>query len=485
MSDFLFYAVLVLAAAAALLAVLVALRTMSIKKAKIRQVKDRIPEDETIRRVSESLSQMIRFRTTPQGTGNGQENGELLDLHEYLENRYPRVHEIMQKEVVGSYSLLYHWKAGNPSAKPVLFCAHLDVVPAGGEWEKEPFSGEIAQGCVFGRGALDGKNTVACLLEAAEILCREGYVPDRDIYFAFGHDEQTGGQEGAAAMANLLHRRGIQADMVLDEGLPISKLGLKMEQEAAFLGVAEKGFMRLRLTAGASGGHTGFPPRNTALGVLSEAVCRLEYRHPKPRLSPVTEKMLRTLAPLMPLRQRIMIANLWLLKPVLLRGLSKYPVVNAMLHTTAVTVDAGNDGTGFVLPRRAEILSEIRTVDGNSCDEMADYVRKLIADLPMETRVLEQNEASGVSYCQGSPYQTVIQSIHRVFGPIRTAPCILPDRSDARWYTPLSGCIIRFSPFIMTSTELGRVRSENECIKQSSLGQGVLFYTDLIKSLQG
>ena len=123
--------------------------------------------------------------------------------------------------MVANYSLLYKWPGQDEHLKPLLLLAHMDVVPVEpgteGAWTQPAFEGRIADGYVWGRGAIDDKAAVVGILEAVEQLLREGYQPRRTIYLAFGHDEELGGPAGAPALAALLDSRGVTPEYVLDD----------------------------------------------------------------------------------------------------------------------------------------------------------------------------------------------------------------------------------------------------------------------------
>ena len=209
-----------------------------------------------------------------------------LGLHALLERSFPRVHASLRREVVNEYSLLYTWPGTDPSQKPILLTDHFDVVPVVeetlGEWEHPPFDGAIADGFVWGRGSLDDKSGVLSILEAVEGLLAEGFAPRRTIYLAFGHDEEVGGDEGAGATAALLRERGIELEFTLDEGgAVVSDAVPGIERPVALIGIAEKGYVNLRVTARAPGGHSSMPPRSTAIGRLARAIQRIE-EHPLP-----------------------------------------------------------------------------------------------------------------------------------------------------------------------------------------------------------
>ena len=119
----------------------------------------------------------------------------------------------------------------------------------------------IADGFIWGRGSWDDKGNLYSMLEAAEVMAKAGFRPKRTIYFAFGHDEETAGTAGAKSIAALLASRGVRLDFVIDEGLLITEGIMKgLDKPAALIGVAEKGYATLVLTAHSTPGHSSMPP---------------------------------------------------------------------------------------------------------------------------------------------------------------------------------------------------------------------------------
>lgn len=170
------------------------------------------------------LSRAVRFRTISAQTA-GRELPEHDAFIAWLSAAYPRVHSTFERELVGGRSVLYTWKGSDALLAPLLLMGHYDVVPVDSSqpWTHPPFSGAISGGYVWGRGTLDDKITVIGLLEAAEALLAAGFTPKRTILFAFGHDEEVGGTEGAAMIAKLLESRGAKLEAVIDEGGAVTK----------------------------------------------------------------------------------------------------------------------------------------------------------------------------------------------------------------------------------------------------------------------
>jgi carboxypeptidase PM20D1 len=152
-----------------------------------------------------------------------------------------------------------------------------------------------------------------------------------------------------------------------------------------------------------------------------------------------------------------------------------------MLRTTAAITDFQNDAVYMGLPRTAGFTVDIRTIREDSPADMVEYIRRLVSDLDVEVRVLSKCEPSGVSSVRGEAYHALKHAVSSVFGEIEVAPCVMPGvnrRAALRENMPV--CFEVF-PVVVSSSEFGRSFGANEAIKYNSLGQGVLFYYELIK----
>jgi carboxypeptidase PM20D1 len=223
-------------------------------------------------------------------------------LHAYLKAAFPLVHAQLRRETVGAHSLLYTWQGSNPSLAAILLAGHIDVVPVdsatGAGWHEDPFGGRIIDGLIWGRGAIDNKSAVVGTLEAVEMLLHEGFRPARTVYLAFGHDEEVGGAQGAREIAALLNIRGVELEMVLDEGGVIGDGMLSgLSEPVALVGIAEKGFVTVELSTRAGGGHSSLPPRQSAVGILSAAVAKLEDTQMPARLEGATRQLFDRIGP--------------------------------------------------------------------------------------------------------------------------------------------------------------------------------------------
>src|SRR5579859_2165133 len=161
------------------------------------------PNDEATPAMSaaaQRLAQAVHFQTLSNQDPTKFPGAEFKRFHAFLSRNFPRMQSALRKERINGYSLLYEWPGTDPALKPVLVMAHQDVVPidpvSAGQWLQPPFAGVIADGFIWGRGTLDDKGAVMALHEAAESLLTQGFRPRRTMYFAFGHDEEVGGQRG-------------------------------------------------------------------------------------------------------------------------------------------------------------------------------------------------------------------------------------------------------------------------------------------------
>jgi carboxypeptidase PM20D1 len=210
----------VLAFALALLAGVVVARTASYGSAQVSV--EPAGEVAVPAGAAERLAGAVRIPTVSHEDPAAFDGTAFQALHAYLQAQFPRVHSQLRRETVGTHSLLYTWRGSDSTLKPILLMGHLDVVPVEpgteGQWQEPPFSGRIADGMVWGRGSIDNKSGVLGTLEAVDLLLAEGYRPARTVYLAYGHDEEVGGTRGAREVAALLRRRGVELEMVLDEG---------------------------------------------------------------------------------------------------------------------------------------------------------------------------------------------------------------------------------------------------------------------------
>ncbi|ORX40185.1 putative carboxypeptidase s precursor [Kockovaella imperatae] len=210
------------------------------------------------------------------------------DLHRYLEQSYPLVHEHLKLTKVDTIGLVYEWIGSDTSLQPLMLTAHQDVVPVLPEtlyqWQQPPFEGVYDGKYIWGRGSSDDKSGLTSILAAIELLLETSdFKPRRTVVLGFGHDEERGGQRGAPAIRDwLLETYGRDSmALLVDEG---SGLSYNWGRRFALPAVAEKGKHNLNMTVSTLGGHSSIPPKHTNIGLTSLLIAELEKNPHQPML---------------------------------------------------------------------------------------------------------------------------------------------------------------------------------------------------------
>ena len=434
------------------------------------------------------LAGAVRLRTISFESPSADSEAELRRLHAYLAESFPRTHAALKRETVGGLSLLYEWTGRDPRIAPILLMAHQDVVPVApgteSAWHADPFGGEIRDGYVWGRGTWDDKGNLMAILEAVEGLLATGFVPQRTVYLAFGHDEENGGGAGAAAIAKLLAGRGVHLEFVTDEGLLIGDgMVPGLAQPAALIGMAEKGSATLRLTAREPPGHSSMPGARSAIGSLATALTRLEHAPLPASLRGVPAAMLETLAPQMQWPQRLALSNLWLTEPLVRGQLAARPATNAMLRTTtALTVIAGGNKEN-VLPGEAHALVNFRLLPGDTIERVVAHVRRALDDDRIEVEVQPRAaEASPVALREADGYRLIERTVRGLFPDVLVAPGLMIGGTDSRHFAALADNVYRFSPVRARPEDLPRFHGTDERISIANYVELIRYYRELLRA---
>lgn len=437
------------------------------------------------------LAEAIRFQTISNFLNPDQDADALRGLQAHIAASFPAFHAVARREIVARYSLLYTWEGTDPSLKPIALLAHQDVVPVAPgtekDWQQPPFQGAISDGFVWGRGSWDDKGNLYSIMEAVEQLAKDGFRPKRTVYLAFGHDEEVAGQGGAKAIAALLESRGVRLDFVLDEGLLITEGILKgLNPPAALIGVAEKGYATLVLTARATPGHSSMPPRDTAIGMMSAALVRLEDQRLPMQVRDTVAGMFDTLAPEMSGFNRVVLSNLWLFRPLLLREFEKNGPSEAMVRTTtALTIFNAGDKDN-VLPGNAEATVNFRLLPGDTQTSIAEHVRRTVNDARIGIAPFPGNtDPPPVTGITGPSYHALNQTIREIFPDVIVAPGLMVAATDSRHYAAVTDTIFRFSPVRANGEDLKRFHGTNERLSIANYGDMIRFYRRLIENTAG
>jgi len=415
-----------------------------------------------------------------------------LAFHQQLENSFPLVDSLLEKTIINKYSLLYKWQGADAGLKPVLLMAHQDVVPIDplslSDWRHPPFEGKADSGFVFGRGAIDVKCQLIGLLEAAQMLLKQGFHPKRTILFAFGHDEEIGGGHGAKEIAKYLRENNIHPEFILDEGgiiLHGTVPGVSEAVPVALVGIAEKGYVSYELTVEDKGGHSSMPPKRTAIGILSHAVTRIENNPYPLELKGVGAEIFNYVGPEMNLPLKMVFANQWLFAPLIKRQLDAKNSTRATLHTTtAVTIIQGGEKEN-ILPVKAKAVVNHRLMPGTSSAEARERLAKIIDDdrVKIETTAgHDVYEASPVSDVNGRNFKMLQTTISQIFPDAIVAPFLDVGSTDTKHFTDLTPNIYRFQPVEIHDSDLKRIHGTDERLSIAAYKKSVNFFVQLLKN---
>src|SRR5213595_732401 len=439
--------------------------------------------------LAQRLAGALRFKTVSYQDSTQFDAREFDGFHRYLRATFPRLHAALTLEKVNGYGLLYQWTGSDPNRPPIVLLAHQDVVPVepGTEsrWTEPPFEGKIAGGYVWGRGALDDQGSLIGILEAVEHLVVAGAKPRRTVYLAFGYDEEVGGRRGAARIAELLASRNVHPEFVLDEGGALATgLITGVAAPVALIGIAEKGYVTVELTAEAEGGHSSMPPSATAVGILAAGLARLEARQMPRAIRGPTADMFDYLGPEMPFAPRLVMANRWLLGGILTSQFGTTPQGNALLRTTTAPTVLQAGVKENVLPSTARALVNFRILPGDSVRSVLEHVQRTVADSRIGVSALQTtfSDPSAVTPVEAGPFQLLARTIRQVVPGTVVTPWLVVGATDSRHYARLTSNVLRFVGATIGKDDLRRVHGTDERVGVQAYADAVRIYIQLLKN---
>lgn len=437
------------------------------------------PDEARALELAGKLSKMVQVDTVSHEDEDDTE--KFNEFHKALKELFPLVHEKLQLTALDG-NLLYYWK-GESAKRPLLLMSHQDVVRAEGEWVHAPFSGDIADGKVHGRGTADTKCSVMAFFEAVEELLRRGYMPKNDVYIASSCTEEWGG-DGAPKLVNELKRRKAELFLVCDEGGGIIEEPIGgIHGSFAMVGVFEKGCADVLFSAQSNGGHASAPSKNSPIARLSAFVCEVEKHSPfKKALLPEVKEMFKRLAPYAPFGLRFIFGNLWLFGPLLMAVMPAISAQGAaMLKTTiAFTMQSGS-GAYNVLPQRATLGANMRFIPHQGEKESLTIIERLAKKHGLDTQVVASNDYTAPVDINGDAFRLVEKTIKSTFKGLPVSPYVMTGATDARFYQEIcSGCV-RFAPVIYGPEQMKGMHGLNENIEYNCLPGAVDFYKNLIE----
>lgn len=468
-----------------ILAAVLLLRTMGFKGIEYHPVEETL----STRAHPEALAKALRFETISHKPGMIE--GEVfLGLHQHLNESFPLIDSLLEKNIINNYSLVYHWRGRDASLDPVILMAHMDVVPVEystrDQWDEPPFGGVISGEFIYGRGALDDKGSMIAILDAVENMLGKGFAPARDIYLCFGHDEEIGGAEGAERIRDYLVEKGIHAWFVLDEGgVLASGIIPGISDTVALIGTSEKGYVSLEISASIPGGHSSMPEKTNALSAVNSAVARLSDQPMPYRLSPPLEGFVEHVGPHLTGIKKMAFANTWLFKPLIFDAYSQTAAGEALIHTTQVATMFNAGVKDNVVPYRAQAVVNYRLLPGDTPEQIIERAVEIIDDTIVHVKIYNDLAipASPVSPVDCDQFRSIAGAVLGVNPGVVVSPYLVVGATDGRHFHSLSDNVYRFSPILMEKEDLARFHGVNERISVRAYENAVDFYANLLNSL--
>ena len=438
--------------------------------------------------VIQRLAEAVRIKTISTENSIDFDSSEFKEFSWFLNKSYLLIAQHLEKTMINDFSMIYKWQGINPSLKPIVLAAHIDVVPVPEEeqevWAAPPFAGSISNGILWGRGTMDDKVSVIGILEAAEQLLSRDFQPDRTLYFAFGHDEEVGGIRGAKAIAAHLKNLGIKPEFVLDEGFAITQgLVPGVLSDVALIGIAEKGFVSLTLSVELDGGHSSMPNEETAIKVIAKAITSLENNPFEPRITEPVMKFLEYVGPEMRFQDKLVFANHGLFESLILGVYQQSGSGKAVVQTTMAPTIFNSGIKENVIPNKAEATINFRILPGSTIDQVINHVRRSIDNDQIEIILNTfHSNPSKVSSTHSEGYAIIDRSIKEIFPDVITTPNLVIGATDGRYYGEICDDIYRFLPIRLHPDNVNAIHGIDEHIRVAEFDDVVRFYIRLIEN---
>jgi carboxypeptidase PM20D1 len=432
----------------------------------------------------EHMSAAIQLRTETPNDDYQFDTATFMHYRKFIESTYPLIHKNLPRTIVDSFNYIYEWKGTDTTILPMVLMAHYDVVPVEASaiklWHAKPYGGEVKDNYIWGRGVLDDKSSMISILEAAEAQLAKGFQPKQTILLCFGADEESSGR-GATAVVKYFKAQNKRFDLVVDEGGEISTEDNKsIKAPIASIGVGEKGYVTLVLTAQKAGGHSSIPAAATAIDMLSNAIAKVSQNPMPTKLTPPIEAYLSSISAYNEnFFEKMALSNLWLFKSTVINNLAKQPTTNALIRTTLVPTVFNSGVRDNVIPTFATAYINSRILPGQSSKDVFDYVQKTINDTNIKITYYKNfmTEPSPTTDVNSKYYKRVEKAVRGVVKDVVVAPMLMVGATDSRNYREVSDGVINFSPL----TDAKGYHGIDERMQISDFQKCFNFYTLLIK----
>ncbi len=432
----------------------------------------------------EHMSAAIQLKTETPNDDYQFDTATFMQYRKFIEVSYPLIHKSLHRTIVDSFNYIYEWKGTDTSILPMVLMAHYDVVPVEESavrlWHAKPYGGEIKENYIWGRGVLDDKSSMISILEATEAQLQKGFQPKQTILLCFGADEESSGK-GATAVVKYFKDQHKRFDLVVDEGGEIStEDNQSIKAPIAAIGVGEKGYVTLVLTAQKAGGHSSIPANHTAIDILSRAITKVNDNPIPTKLTTPIKAYLKSISAYNDnFFEKMALSNLWLFESRIVKSLSEQPTSNALIRTTLVPTVFNSGVRDNVIPTFATAYINSRILPGQSSKDVFDYVQKVIDDTNIKITYYKNymTEPSPTTDVNSKYYKRVEKVVRSVVKDVVVAPMLMVGATDSRNYREVSDGVVNFTPL----TDAKGYHGIDERMLISDFQKCFNFYTLLIK----
>ena len=462
-----------------ILLILLAVTLFRAAHCKASPAAERLPSsrnEEELEEMGHRFAKLIQVHTDSRLPG---EDLSAFDTyHQVVDGLFPLCTKTLQKTVLDGV-LLYHWKGKHSDLPAILMMGHQDTVPADAKnWKYPPYGGEIHEGKIYGRGVMDDKCNQFCQMSAIENLLKEGFVPERDVWLEYSVNEENSGP-GAETAVQYLKEHGVKLACAWDEGgAVVDKAMAGMDRPYAVIGITEKGYADVKITAKGEGGHSSAPHATTTVTRLADFMHEVNHSHLYERkFTPHVKAMFENMAPSFSFPMRYLFSNLWLYKGLLTKIMGKVNAqADALLGTTiCFTEMKGSDATN-VIPSEAYVIANLRTGFTQDLKTSLAILKQKADKYDLELEVLSSREASPVTPQDSAVYQYLVSCIRKKFPDCGISSYVMTGGTDNRHFAELTENCLRFYPLRLTSQQLACMHSDNENADLRSLSDAIDFY---------
>lgn len=425
----------------------------------------------------QTMQKMLQCKTV--SVKGSFDDAEFQKLRGTVEECFPILHQKAERMILSQDCWIYKIPGKDPN-RNIMLMSHHDVVEAGEGWTKDPFSGQIEEEKIFGRGAADTKGSLCAILFAAEQLLKEGFRPEVNLYIGSSHNEELGG-DGILSALKYFQQQGIQFEVILDEGGAIidPPLGNMRCEKCAMVAVHEKGRCKVTCTASWESSHvslTGY--KNNPVERMAGFIQDISSKPPfHTSLNPQTKEMFAQLAPYCGFPMNILFSNLWCFQGIIRKVL---PKINATAGGMIGTTCAFQTVEGGTTEKTCKATAMLRNINEDDLEEDLIAFRK-VAEKYGITVEIERREYYAPATMDSPAYRYTMNCLSKVFPRYPAAPYILPAGTDAWKLTPICSCVLRFAPTRMSAKQLASIHAADENLDISAIAEAAAFYKHFVK----